>query len=529
MGDRIYAKFQAQQKTLIGSAPEGSLLQRTCACGQHTNAGNECPTCRSKYSSLPYSKRTFESPSASVASKGNSPAQEDVSTLNANINMTSRFGHDFSQIPVHSSRPLMLQTKLTVNQPGDIYEQEANQVAEQVMRMTHPAASPNDNEEQIKDSLMRKQSNGPGAYAATGSSDAPPIVQNVLSSGGGQPLDVATRAFMEPRFGHDFSQVRVHTDERAAGSVGAVNALAYTVGRDVVFGKGQYAPETSEGRRLLAHELTHVAQQQLGRASASGASIQYPQQAEWEAERNAQEAGSLTTTCYLPALMRAPQPQGQQQKEDAPSSEEETDPQIKEAIESFGAFKQADALIFKVRGHPVAVLPSIEGNLTDPNAESETRVRLHFLSENDCLKDQSEGKVMTIPSLVGVTIQTVYKPKVNPDLPSAYGIGTRPEDVGEHKNLRYHEQSHAVDALAYIRDHPIPSFAGNKGMAINDFKVAYKKFKEKITQYFIGLAKSNVENIDCAGKKTIDQFYHEKGINATIKCKKPEEKKLPTK
>lgn len=88
----------------------------------------------------------------------------------------------------------------------------------------------------------------------------PPIVHEVLNSPG-QSLDAGTRAFMEPRFGHDFSQVRVHTDAKAAESARAVNALAYTVGRDVVFGIGQYAPGTSEGRRLMAHELTHVVQQ----------------------------------------------------------------------------------------------------------------------------------------------------------------------------------------------------------------------------------------------------------------------------
>ena len=69
---------------------------------------------------------------------------------------------------------------------------------------------------------------------------------------------------MEPRFGHDFSQVRVHTDEQAVESAQAVNALAYTVGRDVVFGMGQYAPETRDTRRLLAHELAHVIQQTSG-------------------------------------------------------------------------------------------------------------------------------------------------------------------------------------------------------------------------------------------------------------------------
>jgi hypothetical protein len=97
-----------------------------------------------------------------------------------------------------------------------------------------------------------------------GPETAPPIVHEVLRSPG-QPLDAETRAFMEPRFGHDFSQVRVHTDAKAAESARAVNALAYTVGRDVVFGTGQYMPGTSGGKRLLAHELTHVVQQDGGR------------------------------------------------------------------------------------------------------------------------------------------------------------------------------------------------------------------------------------------------------------------------
>jgi hypothetical protein len=90
--------------------------------------------------------------------------------------------------------------------------------------------------------------------------EAPEIVHDVLRSSG-QPLDASARAYMEPRFGQDFSGVRVHTDNRAAESAASVNALAYTVGQHVVFGSGQYAPETTTGKRLLAHELTHVVQQ----------------------------------------------------------------------------------------------------------------------------------------------------------------------------------------------------------------------------------------------------------------------------
>jgi len=116
----------------------------------------------------------------------------------------------------------------------------------------------------------------------------PAIVHDVLASSG-HPLDAGTRAWMEPRFGHDFSGVRVHTDARAAESARAVNALAYTVGSEVVFGAGRYAPSTERGSRLLAHELTHVVQQSRSGASAPQAkAISEPSDAaEIEAEATA--------------------------------------------------------------------------------------------------------------------------------------------------------------------------------------------------------------------------------------------------
>ncbi len=86
--------------------------------------------------------------------------------------------------------------------------------------------------------------------------------------GSGQPLPRTMRNFFEPRFGYDFSQVRVHTDSQAADSTRIVNARAFTIGKDVVFGTGQYTPETDEGKKLLAHELTHVVQQSDGRSAA---------------------------------------------------------------------------------------------------------------------------------------------------------------------------------------------------------------------------------------------------------------------
>lgn len=100
----------------------------------------------------------------------------------------------------------------------------------------------------------------------------PASVHDVLRESG-QPLDRETRAFFEPRLGHDFSRVRVHTNSAASASAAAIDAQAYTVGRDVVFGAGNYGPRSREGRRLLAHELAHVVQQARGGSRVQAASI----------------------------------------------------------------------------------------------------------------------------------------------------------------------------------------------------------------------------------------------------------------
>lgn len=124
----------------------------------------------------------------------------------------------------------------------------------------------------------------------------PPIVSEVLSSTG-KPLDSTTRGFMEARLGHHFGEVRIHADGRAAESARAMNALAYTVGRDVVFGAGRYAPGTREGQKLLAHELTHVVQQNES-AFSGGEPIAmddphdaFERQAEAVSEKSMEESG----------------------------------------------------------------------------------------------------------------------------------------------------------------------------------------------------------------------------------------------
>jgi len=164
-----------------------------------------------------------------------------------------------------------IQAKLQVSTPGDPSELEADRMADTVMRMPEPTAAqkplpvtpvtaPRAQRacaqcEENEGQLQRKEQ-GEAAPAS-----APPVVHETLNSPG-QPLDPDTRAFFEPRFGYDFSQVRTHTGAQAEASARSVGALAYTSGRDIVFGDRQYAPGTAAGRRLLAHELTHVVQQE---------------------------------------------------------------------------------------------------------------------------------------------------------------------------------------------------------------------------------------------------------------------------
>jgi len=170
---------------------------------------------------------------------------------------------------------LALQPKLAVGRADDDLEREADRVADRVMRAPDPGAQAAEpraapasarlqracaaceaEDAEAGEGLLQREADG----AEAGGRAAPPIVHETLGSAG-EPLDPVARAFMEPRFGRDFSGVRVHTDARASASARAVDALAYTVGEHVVFGAGRYAPATPEGQRLLAHELAHTVQQ----------------------------------------------------------------------------------------------------------------------------------------------------------------------------------------------------------------------------------------------------------------------------
>jgi Domain of unknown function (DUF4157) len=165
----------------------------------------------------------------------------------------------------HLLRSGAIRAKLAVSQPGDLEEQEADGVANKIMRSHGGVGSAPctcSTGEEMCEECQQKNSGAVArkATASGASGGSRPGIDHVIGSGG-HPLDASARAFFEPRFGHDFSGVRVHTDSWAAASARAIDALAYTSGNDVAFASGTYSPETAEGRKLLAHELTHVVQE----------------------------------------------------------------------------------------------------------------------------------------------------------------------------------------------------------------------------------------------------------------------------
>lgn len=194
-----------------------------------------------------------------------------------------------------------LQAKLKIAEPGDVYEKEADTVADQVMRMPEPQMAQSNNlqiqracqkceenelhrqpiKEDEEDKLKRQpieeedekkmqrqpeedeEKNVQAKEASGFNPEVNPGIENQIQSlkGGGSPLSENERTFFEPRFDADFSQVRVHTNNQAAEAAQGVNAKAFTTGQDIVFSTDQYNPGTSTGKKLLAHELTHVIQQ----------------------------------------------------------------------------------------------------------------------------------------------------------------------------------------------------------------------------------------------------------------------------
>jgi hypothetical protein len=173
--------------------------------------------------------------------------------------------HHFNKMSVFAhSRPL-IQAKLSVNEPGDFYEQEADAMADKVMYRQERSSDENDFitgkvEELNRGITPLLQTKGEARGTVT------PLLNEAIaaSKGSGNSIDSSTASFMSKNFGADFSQVKIHADNEAAEMNTELRARAFTTGNDIYFNHGEYQPSSSKGKHLLAHELTHVVQQTGG-------------------------------------------------------------------------------------------------------------------------------------------------------------------------------------------------------------------------------------------------------------------------
>lgn len=213
------------------------------------------------------------------------PTKAGASTMVRGSRGRSQMGNQIAQ---RFLREGVIQAKLTVNQPADRFEQEADRMADAVMRMPDPGKAgglngPNssaasaiqrmcskcqDDLSRLPVRVQRMCSKCEEELHRKESFSSQPSQADIrIPTGGGKPLPESTRHFFDLRFGHDFSRVRIHTDNYADESARDINAVAYTAGSDIVFAKGHYSPDTAHGRKLLAHELTHVVQQGQSRVA----------------------------------------------------------------------------------------------------------------------------------------------------------------------------------------------------------------------------------------------------------------------
>jgi Domain of unknown function (DUF4157) len=219
------------------------LLQRKCACGGTPGVDGLCAECRSKRLGF---QGLLDQPEVSRYSPevdAGQPAPTQSPLPRALVG--PRFGHHFANVRIFSKTSANVRPKLTVSEPGDADEQEADRIADGLVSI--PAEST--------------------AVPLSSSANRGPQVPSELADQiarlqrGGSTLTTQERAHFEPRLGHDFSRVRIHTDSPAAESARMLGAYAYTTGQDIFFAAGHYSPRSPAGRRLLAHELVHVVQQ----------------------------------------------------------------------------------------------------------------------------------------------------------------------------------------------------------------------------------------------------------------------------
>jgi hypothetical protein len=499
----------------------GKLLQRQCACGQHSGSG-ECEECRKRREGALQRSAIHPSPVPDVPPIVDEVLHSPGQPLDANARafMEPRFGHDFSRVALNTNRSVS--APLTIGAPHDEFEQEAEKMAHRVMSQSAASADTK----------------------------------------------------------RDFSKVRIHTDGQAAESARAVNALAYTVGNDIVFGAGQYRPNSAVGEHLLAHELTHVVQQsQAGKnvqrqtpstitpaterdrrefirdtieflnRSADFYSIEQVAitQAVFERvinswysmvinqermiddqlggdallRRDLRAAYTAAIRVLIPKAARAfGRTEADLYRENRgriPMWAWSTPHHLELGISTpIAEGRSVDILTGEVAFAANSIQVAIAPDASDPalGDRAETRINLHWEAPRYHWEARGRNRIVTsIDPAPAPTarIQTFYGSGITSTSTSGYGRGTTPEDIAGGRvtprstSVGFHEGSHGLDYVEFLQNNPPPQFTGRVGMTEQQYQAAITQYRNAWRDYERRAREFSEARTDCVGT-TIDQF-----------------------
>jgi len=405
-----------------------------------------------------------------------------------------------------------LQRRLEVGAPGDEYEREADRIADEVMAMPDGGSREwgvrNGREAEPSVRLAAASSVTPVAEVAP---EVEAQIQAIRSSGG-RPLSTSERAFFEPRFGRDFARVRVHDGSRAELLAHAVEARAFTVGSDI-FGSQVNCRPSRESGLLLAHELTHVAQQ-IPVVDSSHLSHRTVE--------DGNRAGDVRATRGC-AFSEALRPTGSvilQRKDETDDAEkkrrlgETSTPLASKDVE---VDPTSGGVKLERGGVDVVVLP----DAIDASVKEGAVTEFSFEYRGIDWEADEKGVVtkVTGPGKPKCSIRTTYSESETAQTKSAYGRGTTPEDVKAGRtSVRHHEGGHGSAYLEFLAVKPYPLFSGSVKMKVVKFKAAISEYYKAVKEYERRMNDFSVQNTDCVGT-TIDVFNKTKGKKTAI-CKK---------
>lgn len=493
----------------------------------------------------------------------------------------SKYNYGFEKFSLSPKQ--FIQPKLTINQPNDIYEQEADAMADKIMRMPgKEVTSFYAGKDNIKRKCKECEEEEKGLQRKATAGAEPQVTNNVSAvlSSNGNPLNALTRSFMETQFGCDFGKVRIHDDATAHQSSLDINAKAYSYQNHIAFASGQYNPDTSEGKKLLAHELTHTLQQSGGikrkplnsRPPFASIPIDYDmisdpvermemmradyERYRWKSALERLDRGELDDMDlqYEPLKNRLTGLKRteidalitkikafQQQRDKDVADPTIKDPEKKKPISTTKIVQwlevrkeistpmpdnarvnsllpgSIDSYSISFNDIEITVMPDTHGA-----AQNETRPTANFtgnftwLTVGGKITNLKKNGVAFNPTKLEVKIQTQYKN--SPDDTSGYGKGTTDTDkYNKTTTLRVHEGQHGTDFISYLSNTPLPVSLKS---GING-QLTPAQFS-KLLDYIKGITKDTCESTDQSGFSQ-DEFLKTPTGQASgiTSCRKP--------